>query len=323
MLDDGILREQTRERFDRVMGSKMHGAWYLHELTRDDPLDHFVLFSSAASLVGSPGQGNYAAANAFLDALAHQRRWEKRPALSVNWGAWAEVGMAARLSEAEGRRLAAAGLGAIEPTKGLRTLEQLITDGSTQAGVMPIDWPKFFERIPAGSEPAWLADMARDARAAADPATAGPTCWRNCKGDAGRAARGGARAHSQAGGPRAGDRRDESARSAPDAERAGLRLAHRGRIRQPRGPIDRPAVQPGLLFDYPTLEALSGYVVRDLLQLDCEGGPAAAEPADAEGRAAAGGRSKKAARRPPPPCRRCRRRGWTPWCRGNSNSSRA
>lgn len=69
VLDDGILREQSRERFDRVMGAKVGGAWNLHELTRGSPLDLFVLFSSAAALLGSPGQGNYASANAFLDEL--------------------------------------------------------------------------------------------------------------------------------------------------------------------------------------------------------------------------------------------------------------
>ncbi len=102
MLDDGILREQSRERFDRVMAAKVHGAWNLHELTDDMPLELFVLFSSAAAILGSPGQGNYASANAFLDALAHHRRALKLPALSVNWGSWDEVGMAAR-AEAERR----------------------------------------------------------------------------------------------------------------------------------------------------------------------------------------------------------------------------
>ena len=157
VLDDGVLREQTRERFDRVMAAKVLGAWNLHELTRDDPLDLFVLFSSAAALLGSPGQGNYAAANAFLDALAHHRRWEKLPALSVNWGSWAEVGMAARLERAEGGDCRPRGVGWIEPTRGLRVLEHLLSEDRIQAGVLPIDWPKFFERIPAGQR-AGLAD---------------------------------------------------------------------------------------------------------------------------------------------------------------------
>ncbi len=179
VLDDGVLREQTRERFDRVMASKVLGAWHLHELTREDPLEQFVLFSSAAALLGSPGQGNYAAANAFLDALAHHRRWEKRPALSVNWGAWAEVGMAARLGEAEGRRMSAAGVGSIEPLRGLLVLEHLLAEDRIQAGVLPINWSKFFERIPPGSEPPWLSEIAREAQPRRPRAMPARNCARN------------------------------------------------------------------------------------------------------------------------------------------------
>lgn len=175
VLDDGVLREQTRERFDRVMGAKVRGAWYLHELTQKDPLDLFVMFSSAASLLGSPGQGNYAAANAFLDALTHHRRAENRPALSVNWGAWDEAGMAARLAEGDKRRSSANGMDQINPTLGLRTLEQLIADNRIQAGVLPVDWPEFLQRIPVGSEPSWLLDIARESRAAIETDESGPT----------------------------------------------------------------------------------------------------------------------------------------------------
>src|SRR5207248_5343595 len=84
ILDDGILLQQDRGRFRAVLTPKLAGGWNLHELTADRPLDHFVLFSSAAALTGSPGQGNYAAANASLDALAHWRRANGLPALSVN-----------------------------------------------------------------------------------------------------------------------------------------------------------------------------------------------------------------------------------------------
>jgi acyl transferase domain-containing protein len=174
VLDDGVLREQTRERFDRVMGAKVLGAWHLHELTADLPIEQFVLFSSAAALLGSPGQGNYAAANAFLDALAHHRRAEQKPGLSINWGSWAEVGMAARLRESQGSRWSEAGIGWIDLDRGLHTLEELLADGAVQTGVLPVNWKKFFERIPVGAEPAWLSEMARLARAAGGQQASGP-----------------------------------------------------------------------------------------------------------------------------------------------------
>ncbi len=95
-LQDAALSRQDWARFKEVLAGKAEGARHLHQLTQDRPLDHFVLFSSIAAVLGSPGQTNYAAANAFLDALAHQRSMRNLPALSVNWGAWQEVGMAVR-----------------------------------------------------------------------------------------------------------------------------------------------------------------------------------------------------------------------------------
>src|SRR5262249_32324326 len=95
VLDDGVLLKQSWGRFERVLAPKLLGAWNLHTQTRGLPLDFFVLFSSLASVLGSPGQGNYAAGNAFLDALAHHRQSQGLPALSVNWALWAEAGMAA------------------------------------------------------------------------------------------------------------------------------------------------------------------------------------------------------------------------------------
>ncbi|HEY1067979.1 MAG TPA: SDR family NAD(P)-dependent oxidoreductase, partial [Pirellulales bacterium] len=173
VLDDGLLRDQSRERFDAVMGAKVQGAWHLDDLSRNQPVEHFVLFSSAASLLGSPGQGNYASANAFLDSLAASRRMEGLPGLAVNWGNWSEVGMAAAIAGREGARWAATGVGWVRPTLGLAALGEWMTADRAQVGLVPIDWATFFERVPVGAEPMWLAELTtRRAATDAPPAAA-------------------------------------------------------------------------------------------------------------------------------------------------------
>ncbi|MGB5633023.1 MAG: SDR family NAD(P)-dependent oxidoreductase, partial [Waterburya sp.] len=94
ILDDGLLQGQTWSRFNQVIAPKVTGAWNLHQATRDIKLDFFVMFSSVASLIGSPGQSNYSVANAGLDAIARYRRSLNLTALSINWGAWGDSGMA-------------------------------------------------------------------------------------------------------------------------------------------------------------------------------------------------------------------------------------
>lgn len=157
-LDDGGLRDVTPDRFRAVLAAKALSAWHLHQLTKDLPLDHFVLFSSIASIFGSPGQGNYAAANAFLDALAQHRRWWNLPALAVNWGPWANVGMAARLGEDDKRRMSAAGFIAIQPTLGLWMLERLIWRNAVNMAAVQLDWSMFAKRLPLDMAPPWLKD---------------------------------------------------------------------------------------------------------------------------------------------------------------------
>lgn len=143
VLDDGLLLQQNWKRFERVLAPKVAGAWNLHALTQALPLDFFVLFSSTASLFGSPGQGNYAAANAFLDALAHHRRASGLPALTINWGPWDEVGMAAA-SDARGRqRRAARGIALLTPQQGIGALAALLQGSASQVAVLRMDWTRF------------------------------------------------------------------------------------------------------------------------------------------------------------------------------------
>lgn len=118
VVDGALIEHLDGTRLRAVLAPKIRGAWHLHELTRAAPLDLFVLFSSIQSLVGSASQGNYAAANAFLDTLAHHRRSLGLVAQSLNWGAWSGDGMAARLDEHERVRLARAGFGTLPPEAG-------------------------------------------------------------------------------------------------------------------------------------------------------------------------------------------------------------
>jgi len=121
VIDDAALASQDWPRFERVLRPKVGGARNLDRLTGADPLDWFVMFSSAASLLGSPGQANYAAANTVQDVIAHQRRRLGRPGLSIDWGPWGEVGLAANPSMKE--RLAATGLRPFTTQEALGALE--------------------------------------------------------------------------------------------------------------------------------------------------------------------------------------------------------
>ncbi|MEO0373357.1 MAG: SDR family NAD(P)-dependent oxidoreductase, partial [Cyanobacteria bacterium P01_A01_bin.17] len=147
-LDDGMLKTLDWKQFTTVAAPKINGTWHLHQLTQALELDHFVCFSSMASLLGSPGQGNYAAANAFMDALMHLRHVQGLPGLSINWGPWGKAGMAAQLSVIDQQRMTDQGIEAILPDQGLQILEGLLTQTSAQIGVLPIDWSKFIPQLP-------------------------------------------------------------------------------------------------------------------------------------------------------------------------------
>jgi NAD(P)-dependent dehydrogenase (short-subunit alcohol dehydrogenase family) len=138
VLDDGVLLQQNQERFQKVMAPKAIGAWNLHAQTLNAPLDFFINFSSFASVVGNPGQGNYVAANAFLDALAHHRRAMGLPALTVNWGMIADVGYVAQNAEV-GEHLDRIGIKPLLSQQAISVLGKLLLLEAVQTVVVPID----------------------------------------------------------------------------------------------------------------------------------------------------------------------------------------
>ncbi len=172
VLDDGVLDALSGERLERVMTPKVDGAWHLHELTQRMDLQAFVLFSSSSATFGSPGQANYAAANAFLDALAIHRRARGLPAVSMAWGYWEQArGMTSDLAEADLARMERAGMRGISAEEGLEYFD--LACGSDHPFVLPIEldrqalgrWAK------SGELPALLRGMIRVPvrRAAGDP----------------------------------------------------------------------------------------------------------------------------------------------------------
>jgi polyketide synthase 12 len=168
VLDDGVYEALDAERLERVMRPKADTAWHLHELTAEADLSAFVLFSSAAGVLGGAAQANYAAANAFLDALATYRRAEGLPATSLAWGLWAPVDSAAAagIDPAEADRIAQVvrgrlGFVPIQPEQGLVMLDAALALGEAQLAPVAFDAAVLRGQASAGTLPAVLRGLVR------------------------------------------------------------------------------------------------------------------------------------------------------------------
>ena len=150
VLSDARIGEQDWDKYVKVMSPKIFGAWNLHQQTARMELDLFVMFSSVTSVLGNAGQANYGGANAFMDALAYQRRQQGLSAVSMNWGPWAEAGMAAGMNEREREALIESGLSLIPKKEGLDTFDQVVSSHLRQVMVEPVIWEKFAKAWPAG-----------------------------------------------------------------------------------------------------------------------------------------------------------------------------
>lgn len=181
VLHDGLLANLSLDDFHRVADPKMRGAWNLCQATREHALEFIVFYSSISSLLGPPGQAAYATANAYLDGLAHELALAGRPAMSINWGPWSEIGMASRLNPTDRDRMAAAGLKFVSPEEGDRLLAACLLAGPAQAVAMPLDrvpstWESgvaatpLFARLRPASWPAGALEDVRERLDAGSPA---------------------------------------------------------------------------------------------------------------------------------------------------------
>jgi acyl carrier protein len=274
VLDDGVLSQQTWPRFEGVLAPKVLGGLNLHRATEGMRLDFFVMFASAAGVLGNAGQGTYGAANAFLDGLAHYRRSRNQAAISIDWGPWGDAGMAASLGRQDQRRWADVGLSPIPPDEGLSILERLLGSGPAQVTVLPVQWSRFLAQFEAGSEPRLFAEVAREARpgasARASAAEAGNLRKRVEEAPPGKRRRVVlAYVREQVLKVLALDR------SQPLDDQQGFQalgmdslmaVELRNRLQAATG---RP-LSSTLAFDYPTVEAITGYVASEIFGLEPE-----------------------------------------------------
>ena len=162
VINDGLIRNMDADQIRSVLAPKALGAQYLHEMTLDTPLDFFILFSSATTLFGNPGQGNYVAANACLEALAKQRRANGLAATCVRWGAIDDVGFLARNEKIKDALQNRMGGSALNSAIALDALESMLIADRSGLGVMELDWTALSRFLPSSGSPKF-SELARHA----------------------------------------------------------------------------------------------------------------------------------------------------------------
>ncbi|MHA7962072.1 type I polyketide synthase, partial [Streptomyces sp. L500] len=277
VLDDGVVEALTPDRLATVLRPKADAAWHLHEATRDLDLDAFITFSSVSGVFGGPGQANYAAGNAFLDALAQHRRATGRTAVSMPWGPWTQDGgMTGTLSDVDIRRIARSGMPELTPAEGVALFDAALT--VDDAIVLPVrfDLPALRAQ---GDAPALLRGLVRGrARRSAATASAaaaglvgrltglGPVERREVLQDLVRGQIAVVLGHADA------DTVDPS-RAFQDLGFDSLTAVElRNRLNAATG----LRLSATVVFDYPTTEALVAFLLDELFGTEPEAAPSAA-----------------------------------------------
>lgn len=283
--DDRVIRRQNWDRFEKVLAPKVSGAWNLHQLTADMELRNFVIYASGASFLGPAGLANYAAANAFLDALAQYRRRLGLPAISIDWGPWEKIGMADAVGETREDQWAQGGFETMSAEEGLEAMARLMREGPAQVAVLPVDWSVYVQRF--GSVPPFYLEVIRESQPHSQT-------------------RGGA---SEGGGVRALRERLEAA-SAEDRQELLTEVVRnvameilgfdRSQMLDPeQGLFDLgmdsltslelrnrlqlmfgKQLQATIAFDHPTVNALVAYLAREVIDLDFGQAKTQQEPAE-------------------------------------------
>jgi polyketide synthase 12 len=272
VLDDGAIAQMNWPRSRSVLSPKMDGAWNLHQLTSGDGLEAFVLFSSGASVFGSPGQGNYAAANAFLDALALHRHGQGLPALSINWGAWEDAGMSANLVGKHRARLAARGLRPIALDEGFAVLGELLKSRTVQVVAVPADWSQYVRQLPNGASSSVLRNLVDKAaafetkRSDAEPAV---DFLATCSSLPPRQRLGRVQQLVEVHATRAlGLTPGKPVDPRRSLQEMGLDSLMSVELRNALAALLGRSLPATLVFDYPTIESLGLHLAKDILKLE-------------------------------------------------------